>query len=67
MARVPQILNMKAKSVLLIKEKENHHHYISTDLIITEMQTVVVLVTAYIGKYFNAAGTSSIKKCFQQY
>jgi hypothetical protein len=31
-----------------------------------EMQIVVVLVTAYIEKYFNAAGTSSIK-CFQQY
>jgi hypothetical protein len=32
-----------------------------------EMQTVVVLVTAYTEQYFKAAGTSSIKKCFQQY
>ena len=32
-----------------------------------ETQTVVVLVTAYTEQYFNAAGTSSIKKCFQQY
>jgi len=32
-----------------------------------DMQTAVVLETAYIEQYFNAAGTSSIKKCFQQY
>jgi hypothetical protein len=32
-----------------------------------EMQTVVVLVTASIEQYFNAAGTSCTKKCFQQY
>jgi len=57
---------VKAKSTSLIKRERKSPSYISTDLII-EMQTVVVIVTAYTEQYFNGEGTSSIKKCFQQY
>jgi len=57
----------KQNSYYLQKEKENHHHCISTGLIIMDMQTVVLPVTAYTEQYFNAAAISSSKKWFQQY
>jgi hypothetical protein len=53
-AKVWQIWNVKAKPILLIKrEREahnNHHNHKNTNLIIMDMQTMAVLIMAFIKK-----------------